>query len=99
MGKAFPNEGAVIGMNFAGTVVEIHPETETDLKVGDLICAAVHGSNPAEPGNGAFAEYVRVCADMVLRVPPSLSHTSASTLHTDLATCIMALWSSSGLAL
>lgn len=99
MGSAFPTPGAIVGMDFAGTVVCIPKGTETDLAVGDTVCAAVHGSNPAEPGNGAFAEYVRVRADMVFRVPDSLDPVMASTLPTALATCIMTLWSAGSLAL
>lgn len=64
MGAAFSTPGAVVGMDFAETVVCIAEGTVTDLVVGDVVCAAVHGSNPAEPDNGSFAEYVRVRADM-----------------------------------
>jgi NADPH:quinone reductase-like Zn-dependent oxidoreductase len=91
MGAGFPKSGAVVGMDFAGTAISIRDETETDLVVGDTVCGAVHGSNPAEPGNGDFAEYVRVPADILLRVPASLGPINASTLPTALATCIMSL--------
>ncbi|RYP47487.1 hypothetical protein DL768_006459 [Monosporascus sp. mg162] len=99
MGAAFPTPGAIVGMDFAGTVIRIAEGTETDLVVGDTVCTAVHGSNPAEPGNGAFAEYVRVPANMLLRVPTSLGPVQASTLGTALATCIMALWGDKALGL
>ncbi|RYP81405.1 hypothetical protein DL769_001971 [Monosporascus sp. CRB-8-3] len=99
MGAAFPAPSAVVGMDFAGTVICIAGGTETDLVIGDTVCTAVHGSNPAEPGNGAFAEYVRARADMLLRVPASLGPVQAATLGTALATCIMALWGDKALGL
>lgn len=99
MGIAFPSPGAIVGMDFTGVVVGIADGSCTDLVVGDIICAAVHGSNPAEPGNGAFAEYVRVPADMLLRVPAWVGSAEAATLGTALATCTMALWNEKALGL
>ncbi|TGJ81691.1 hypothetical protein E0Z10_g7079 [Xylaria hypoxylon] len=105
MGAAFPTPGALIGMNYSGTIVSIHTETETDFRVGDAVCGTVHGSNPASPDNGAFAEYVRVRPEITLRVPRGedgtqmLSMKEAATLGVGIITNIMALWHPSGLSL
>ncbi|KAI3325964.1 GroES-like protein [Xylariaceae sp. AK1471] len=105
MGAAFPTPGALMGMDYSGIIVSIHPETETDLRVGDAVCGMVHGSNPANPDNGAFTEYIRVRAELVLRVPQGgescqlLTMKQAATLGVGLMTNIMALWDPSGLAL
>jgi NADPH:quinone reductase-like Zn-dependent oxidoreductase len=105
MGAAFPTPGAVVGMDYAGVIVAIHAGTVTDLRVGEPVCGMVHGSNPASPDNGAFAEYIRVRPEMALRVPRGeegrghLPMEQAATLGVGLMTNILALWDSSGLAL
>ncbi|CAG9986856.1 unnamed protein product [Clonostachys byssicola] len=105
MGAAFPTPGAVVGMDYAGVVVAVHPETVTSLGVGEAVCGMVHGSNPTSPDDGAFAEYIRVRPEMALRVPQGgegrvhLPMEQAATLGVGLMTNIMALWDSSGLSL
>jgi NADPH:quinone reductase-like Zn-dependent oxidoreductase len=99
MGTTFPTPGAVIGMDFSGIVASIHPGTETDLHVGDRVCGMVHGSNPGDLTNGAFAEYVRVRPSLLLRVPGGLPMEQAASLGVGLMTNVMALWDPSALAL
>ncbi|KAI1739510.1 GroES-like protein [Xylaria scruposa] len=105
MGATFPTPGALIGMDFSGIIVLIHPGTGTEFRVGDAVCGMVHGSNPVSPDNGAFSEYIRVRPEMLLRVPqgekgcPLLPMEQAATLGVGLMTNIMALWDQSGLAL
>ncbi|KAK2613264.1 hypothetical protein N8I77_000187 [Diaporthe amygdali] len=105
MGAAFPSPGANVGGDFAGRVVDILPGAGDDggdlgtakrqrLRVGDLVCGQVHDSNPADPGTGSFAEYVRAPADLVLRVPDSITPARAATLGTPLLTSCLALWGS-----
>lgn len=92
MGATFPTEGAVVGMDFAGTIASIHPDTRTDLRIGDRVCGGVHGSNPSDPHNGAFAQYVRTRPELLLRVPYHLSMEQTATLGTGIMTNILALW-------
>ena len=102
MGASFPVPGAVIGSNFAGTVVTIGPGTETDLVPGDSIAGGSQGSNPAHPEDGAFATYVRAPALMAMRISSTAARIApeqAATLTTALATCILALWGVDALAL
>jgi NADPH:quinone reductase-like Zn-dependent oxidoreductase len=92
MGAAFPSEGVVIGNDFVGTVVRIHPNVSTEICIGDRVCGLVHGSNPGDRSNGAFAQYVRVPADLALRVPAGFKTEHAATLGSGLTTSIVALW-------
>lgn len=95
MGPAFPSGGAVIGMDFAGHVVAVHPsvrDLRPDIRPGDAVCGIVHGSNPGDHESGSFAEYVLVLADLVLKIPPGLSLERAATLGCALLTGCIALW-------
>lgn len=99
MGAAFPCPGAVIGMDFAGRIVDIQPAegsepSSSDLRVGDMVCGVVHGSNPGDPTTGSFAEYVRAPADLVLRVPENFPVEQAVAFGTPLLTSSIAIWSS-----
>ncbi|KAI1457559.1 zinc-binding dehydrogenase [Annulohypoxylon moriforme] len=99
MGAAFPCPGAVIGMDFAGRIVDIAPagDEETpssNLRIGDMVCGVVHGSNPGDPTTGSFAEYIRAPADLVLRVPENFPLEQAVAFGTPLLTNCVALWSS-----
>ncbi|KAI0418972.1 hypothetical protein F5X98DRAFT_385535 [Xylaria grammica] len=95
MGIKFPTPGAVIGTDFAREIVQIHGlvgELRPDLKIGDVVCGLVHGSNPGDPGNGAFAEYVRVPALLAIKYTGDLDIPQASSLGATSATSWMALW-------
>ncbi|KAH9985176.1 chaperonin 10-like protein [Xylariaceae sp. FL0662B] len=92
MGATFPTPGATIGMDFSGIIVEIHPGTETDLRIGNRVCGMIHPSNPSDPTNGAFGEYVRARPGLLLRVPRDMSVEQAATLGVGLVTNVLALW-------
>lgn len=109
MGTVYPRPGAVMGIDFAGTVVRVADgifngdkarEAETpSFATGDQVFGAVLGFDPNSPNNGAFAEYVRAPASSLLRLPQNrgqthtLTHTQASSLGLALTTCCLALWS------
>lgn len=101
MGAAFPTCGAVIGSNFAGTVIAVAPDTETDLIPGDNVAGGSHGSNPGNTENGAFATFVLAPAPLTMRLSPTLNlmPEQAATFATSLATCTLAFWSADALAL
>lgn len=65
--------------------------------VGDMVCGQVHDSNPADPGTGSFAEYVRAPVDLVLRVPDAVDPAAAATMGGPLLTSCLSLWGSLGL--
>ncbi len=101
MGAKFPTPGAIVGMDFAGTIISMDveaAEARPDLKTGDRVCGAIHGSNPAGPENGAFAQYLRAPAGLVLKVPDHMKLAEAASLGTALATSALALWDGLSLA-
>ncbi|KAK6065876.1 zinc-binding dehydrogenase [Seiridium cupressi] len=93
----FPIPGAYIGGDFS--------------KHGTLVSGVAIGFNPRNrKTNGTFAEYVRIRADLVLRLPGRPLETppekdlavgplEAATLGAAVLTCILALWSTDGLGL
>jgi NADPH2:quinone reductase len=66
----------VPGMDAAGFVDEIGPDTATDLKVGDAVMAMAIPLG----SHGAYRESLVLAADSVARAPAGSSHAEASTL-------------------
>lgn len=65
------------GLEAAGFVDEIGPDTRTDVHIGDRVMAIMM---PIEDSGGAYAEYVIVDADQVTAAPAGTSHAQAATL-------------------
>lgn len=101
VGANRPAPRAVVGMDFAGRVLQMDAAAarlRPDLAVGDRVCGFVHGSNPAGPDNGSFAERLRAHARLVHRVPDGgMSDAEAAALGVSTATAGLALWRSLGL--
>ncbi|KAG6003603.1 putative secondary metabolism biosynthetic enzyme, partial [Claviceps maximensis] len=74
-----PVPGAVLGCDFVGTVLEAGCEAVA-WAPGTRLCGAIHGSNPADPSNGAFAEYLVADARLLLRVPDTWSDLEGAAL-------------------
>ncbi|KAK5716302.1 hypothetical protein LTR17_016491 [Elasticomyces elasticus] len=72
-------EGGISGCDFAGTVVEVGSDVSKSLKPGDRIAATTHGANFSQPEDGCFAEYALAKADLVVKIPDSLSFEAAAT--------------------
>lgn len=87
-----PTQGATVGCDFAGEVIEIGTAVTKSLTAGDRVCGCIFGNNPARPGNGAFAEFVAVPGDLLFRVPAEMTLQSAATLGVGLATSGLALY-------
>ncbi|KAI8626688.1 GroES-like protein [Xylariaceae sp. FL1651] len=108
MAANFPTAGATGGCDFAGTVVRVggdkDRESEDDsghyshLQPGDRVFGAVHGSNPADKAQGAFAEYVLAPASMLARIPNGVTWEQAASLGgVGHGTVAQAFWSCMGL--
>jgi NADPH:quinone reductase len=67
----------VAGMELAGMIDEVGPETSGEWRSGDRVMAAV---SSWMPGGGAQAEYVLVAEDQLARVPDGISLEAAATL-------------------
>lgn len=77
----FPSPGAVDGSDFAGTIVLMGSDvsaTHPGLTIGDRVCGAVHGSNPADHASGSFAAYVAATADIMMKVPEGVGWEDAA---------------------
>lgn len=74
-----PTPGAILGCDFVGTVVEAGPLAD-ECPPGTRLCGPVHGCNPANPDNGAFAEYLIADSRVLLRVPATWSDVEAAAL-------------------
>ncbi|PSR80561.1 chaperonin 10-like protein [Coniella lustricola] len=91
----FPLPGSFAGTDFAGVVVHVNQE-ERDRVAG----AAFLFADSHRLASGAFAEYVRAPAAVLLRLnSTSLTPLEASTLPTGVMTCILAFWAPDALAL
>ncbi|KAK6952434.1 hypothetical protein Daesc_006971 [Daldinia eschscholtzii] len=99
--ERFPCTGAIDGCDFAGIVVAVGAAVSESgsFRVGDRVCGAVHGSNPARPDAGSFAEWLVSESEFTLKIPPDMSFEQAATLGTGLATLGMALFHASALGL
>ena len=78
----------VPGMDAAGVIDELGPETDSRLKVGDRVVAFVI---PAGAHGGAYAEYVVVPAASVVVAPAGVDFPAASTLLLNGLTARLAL--------
>lgn len=63
-------DGSILGSDVAGIVVAIGSGIPSDeFKIGDYVCSFVHGSSVRMPGNGAFAEYCAIDANIAFKLP------------------------------
>ncbi|KAK4868684.1 hypothetical protein LT330_006886 [Penicillium expansum] len=87
-----PAVGAIHGCDFAGVVVALGSDAPRHLSIGDRVAGAVHGNNSLEPRVGAFAQYVGATAELLLKIPDTMTFEEASTLGIGLATAGLALF-------
>lgn len=80
---------AWMGLEVAGVVDQIGPNTEASWNLGDRVCALL--------GGGGYAEYVTVREDMLLPVPDTMSFEEAAALPEALATAYLNLFWEGGL--
>lgn len=52
----------------------------------------VHGMNALGPDIGAFAEYVGACADLLLKLPDTMSFEEGASLGTGVGTAVLGLF-------
>ncbi|KAE8376088.1 putative zinc-binding dehydrogenase family oxidoreductase [Aspergillus bertholletiae] len=88
-GNAF-GDGAVLGCDFVGEVVQVGPGA-TRLTKGDIVAALIWGGEIK--GLGAYSEYCLADQRIAFKVPTSLSKEGASTVPLAAATAWLALFS------
>ncbi|MFC3742331.1 NADP-dependent oxidoreductase [Paractinoplanes deccanensis] len=86
----------VPGMDIAGTIDEIGPDTATGLVLGDPVMAMVLPIVPGPGGTlgyhgGGYAEYVVLPAEWVVEAPRGLGHAAAATLPMNGLTALLTL--------
>ena len=69
--------GSIVGCDASGTVVKVGKDVTTGVKIGDHVAAFVHGSKFSD--EGAFAEYVKVPAELAWVVPEKLKFEESAT--------------------
>ncbi|EMC98222.1 hypothetical protein BAUCODRAFT_66865 [Baudoinia panamericana UAMH 10762] len=74
---AAPN--GISGCDFAGEVVEVGADVSKHFQPGDRIAGTTHGANASNPEDGCFAEYCVAKADLMVKLPQSLSYEKAAT--------------------
>ncbi|WP_028659835.1 NADP-dependent oxidoreductase [Nocardioides insulae] len=83
-----PREVAdVPGMDIAGELLEVGPETQTDLAVGDAVMGVVVPTGQ----HGAYREDIVLPVGSVVRAPRDVSHAEAATLPMNGLTAQLAL--------
>ena len=81
--------GAIHGYDFSGVIVALGEDTPAHFAVGDRVAGISHGGNKLQPETGAFAEYVNACADLLLKIPDSMSFEEGASFGTGVATAIL----------
>jgi hypothetical protein len=87
-----PAVGAIHGCDFTGVVVALGSGAPRQFSIGDRVAGAVHGNNSLEPRVGAFAQYVGATAELLLKIPDTMTFEEASTLGIGLATAGLAFF-------
>ncbi|KAI9769514.1 MAG: hypothetical protein M1840_003991 [Geoglossum simile] len=91
-----PTPGALLGCDYAGTVVKVGKGVTKVFKEGDRIAGFVHGgiANQDQLEDGAFAEYIVARGDIQIPIPENMSFEEAATLGVGVTTVGQALYQS-----
>lgn len=85
--RASVEDPQVVGMDAAGVIEAIGPDTETELAVGEQVMAFIRPSGT----HGAYAQRVAVSAESVARIPANSTLAQAATLPMNGLTARLAL--------
>ncbi|KAF5597580.1 TOXD [Fusarium subglutinans] len=80
---------SIIGCDYAGVVHKVGDSAKDKWKIGDRVAGAVHGG--LYPDKGAFAEYLKIDADLAFKVPEHISDTEATTYGVSAVTAMLVL--------
>ncbi|KAK7700086.1 Zinc-binding oxidoreductase alcohol dehydrogenase [Botryosphaeria dothidea] len=81
--------GSLTGCDFSGEVVEVGADAPGSWRVGDRVAGFVQGG--VSNDYGAFADYVKAEADLLWKIPTSLSDEEAATYGLSAVTAMQAL--------
>ncbi|PYH67887.1 zinc-binding alcohol dehydrogenase family protein [Aspergillus vadensis CBS 113365] len=94
-----PSPNAVMGHDYAGTIVEVGQSASEQYKVGDRVCGLVKGADRTRPESGTFAEYIVAKAAVQIRIPDWVSFENAATVGVGAIAAGQCLFGPSGLNL
>jgi NADPH:quinone reductase-like Zn-dependent oxidoreductase len=86
----FVTPGAMLGADYAGTVVARGPAV-TAVEIGDRVCGAQYEMNAKRPYRAAFGEYNVPTGPFWLKLPASITTEGGATLSAAIGTAGLAL--------
>ncbi|OHW90511.1 enoyl reductase [Colletotrichum incanum] len=86
----FANPSAILGSDYAGTVVAVGSDV-SHVSPGDRVCGAQNEMFPTTPDRGAFAEYNVTRGHIWMKVPPSWTTEAAASLPVGVCTAGLAM--------
>jgi NADPH:quinone reductase-like Zn-dependent oxidoreductase len=86
----FVTPGAMLGADYAGTVVARGPAV-TGIEIGDRVCRAQYEMNAQRPYRAAFGEYNIPTGPFWLKLPASITTEGGATLSAGLGSAGLAL--------
>ncbi|KAM0277203.1 hypothetical protein ACHAQH_005986 [Verticillium albo-atrum] len=81
--------GSIIGCDYVGEIAQVGSNATNLWKVGDRVAGSVHGG--LYPDRGAFAEFLKVDAELAWPVPSNVSDADATTYGVSAVTAMLAL--------
>ncbi|GFF74766.1 protein TOXD [Aspergillus udagawae] len=78
--ESTPSPHAIMGHDYAGTVVAVGDSVRELFKIGDRVCGLVKGADNTRPESGAFAEYIVAKAAIQMKIPDGVSFEDAATV-------------------
>ncbi|RLL95973.1 hypothetical protein CFD26_101125 [Aspergillus turcosus] len=97
--ESTPSPNAVMGHDYAGTVVAVGESVRELFKVGDRVCGLVKGADNTRPESGTFAEYIVAKAAIQMKIPDGVSFEDAATMGVGATTAGQCLFGPSCLKL
>ncbi|GAQ12205.1 protein TOXD [Aspergillus lentulus] len=94
-----PSPDAIMGHDYAGTVVAVGDSVRELFKVGDRVCGLVKGADNTRPESGTFAEYIVAKAAIQMKIPDGVSFEDAATVGVGATTAGQCLFGPSCLKL
>ena len=86
----FVTPGAMLGADYAGTVVARGPAV-TGIEIGDRVCGAQYEMNAKRPYRAAFGEYNIPTGPFWLKLPASITTEGGATFSAAIGTAGLAL--------
>ena len=86
----FVTPGAMLGCDYAGTVVARGPDT-TGVEIGDRVCGVQHEMNAKSPYRAAFGMYNISTGPYWMKLPNSITTEGGATMSAAIGTAGLAL--------